>query len=180
MFRPKVMSFSGSPRQGTIERKLPRYVLILSGIGAVGSIAGWIWTYIQPAAFTAHMGNGDGSLFNWVPQFPLIGVLGVMALVVRLFTEGPTSRRTGAVFSRMSRLFEVGVWDVPFIAGFLVAGMCYLPPVFSAVLTLGPAANSSLIGLGIARFCLSVLTISHLGHAAYIGCALWNRRGLPR
>jgi hypothetical protein len=180
MFRSKVMPFAGSPRrQGTIDRKLPSYLLILSALGALGSVGGLIWTYAHPAAFTANVANADGSLLAWIPKLPFIASLAALAIGVRLFTDGPNGPRRSSVYSRASRIFEVGVWDVPFVAGFVAAGICFLTPVFSAVLTLGPTENSALIGCGIARFCFSVLAISHLGHAAYAGWGFWNRRGLP-
>lgn len=180
MFRPRVLPFTGGRRrQRSIEEKLPLYLLVASAVGALGSIAGWIATYIYPAAFASSVSQqtvGDTSIISWIPQFPLIGTLAAIALAVRLFTESPISPRRSTFFSRASRIFEISVWDVPFIAGFIAAGLYYLPPVFTA-LTLGPAANPTLIGCAISRFCFSALAISHLGHAAYTGFALWNRRG---
>ncbi|HEX5322450.1 MAG TPA: hypothetical protein VFW40_01600 [Capsulimonadaceae bacterium] len=154
-------------------------VVALSALCGLVSLGLLMASYIKPASFAATLNgaNSDPSTFTWIPHFPLLVSLGVLALLARFMIMATMHHGQRARASRLAKGFEVGLFDVPFLAAFLIVGLVYLHPIASGFSSQIQGGESSPVqfGCAVSRLILSVLSISHLGHALYGGWGIWKR-----
>jgi hypothetical protein len=165
-------------------------VLAASAIGAVASFGGLLWTYLRPESFAANLsgsGNADSPLFSWLPHLPFVALLAATSILVRIVSAATMRSRRGVTASSLSgffdfgiaSIFEIGLWDIPFVIACFAAGLYYLHPVLAGVYSLDtPSRASELqVGCAVSRMCLSLIGITFLGHATFAAQRLWRRGG---